>query len=87
MHRRRQIGANAASFSYVLQAAHQRLPGVPGDGDVAAGERDGDPIKAFEHGIDPTGYCSTDSFFETKRAICSSSTRRRRFSARMVAQA
>jgi hypothetical protein len=46
-------GANAASFSYVLQAAHQRLPGVPGDGDVAAGERDGDPIEAFGHGIDP----------------------------------
>jgi hypothetical protein len=47
-------GAEARGVLYVLQPCDERLPRVPGEGDVAAAERDRDAVEAFRHDREAT---------------------------------
>jgi hypothetical protein len=47
-----EAGTDAGGFSDLLQATHERLPGIPHDDDVAAVKRDGDALEALGHSRD-----------------------------------
>lgn len=46
--------ADTRGAAHVLQPGEERLPRVPGEGDVAAAERDGDVVETLGHGGEVT---------------------------------